>query len=391
MKIAWASNAPWAGTGYGTQTALMLPRLKAAGHDVSAIANYGLNGSVMDWEGIRVYPAGSDWSNDTIPAHAFHHFNGEPGLLIVLYDAWTLKNPIYREMNMAVWAPIDHKPAPPLVAAHFREHGTTPIAMSEFGKRELEAYGLKPLYAPHGVDTNVFVPHDKAEAKRRFGFPEDQFLVGMVSTNNSSPIIRKAYPEAMAAFALFHRDHSDSLLYVHAHNRARLNGADLTAIANGRGIPPEALLFVDEYRYLSGAITPEQMAWIYSAFDVLLFPSLGEGFGIPAIEAQACGTPVIVTDFSAQSELVAPGSGYLVQSQPFWDTAQNADFAMPFIEDIYASLKHAYENPELLRAAGAKARVFAESYDADLVFERDWVPILAQLEEDLPSTEPIIL
>lgn len=391
MKIAWASNAPWAPTGYGQQTAQMLPRLQAAGHDVAAIANYGLYGSVLEWEGVKVYPAGSDWSNDTIPAHAFHHFNGDPGLLIALYDAWTLRNPVYAEMNMAVWVPIDHVPAPPMVAAHFQDHGSTPIAMSRFGEKQLRAYGLNPLYAPHGIDTKVFTPTPTAEAKKILGLPADKFLVGMVSTNNSSPIIRKAYPEAFAAFAMFNHAHEDTLLYVHAHNRARLNGADLTSLANGRGIQPESMLFVDEYRYLSGGISQRELALLYSAFDVLLFPSMGEGFGIPAIEAQACGTPVIVTDFSAQTELVAPGAGFLVGSQPFWDTAQNADFCIPFIEEIHQALEFAYQNREMLEEAGPKARAFAELYDADRVFSEYWVPVLASLEGDLPSVEPIVL
>lgn len=391
MKIAWASNAPWAPTGYGQQTALMLPRLAAAGHDVAAIANYGLYGSILEWEGIRVYPAGSDWSNDTIPAHAYHHFGDEPGLLVVLYDAWTLRNPVYREMNMAVWVPIDHTPAPPMVANHFQEHGSTPIAMSRFGEKQLLDYGLRPLYAPHGIDTKIFHPTPKAEAKKAMGFPADKFLVGMVSTNNSSPIIRKAYPEAMAAYAMFHAANPDSILYIHAHHKARLNGCDLMSLANGRGIPADALLFVDEYRYLAGGISPQEMALLYSAFDVLLFPSLGEGFGIPAMEAQACGTPIIVTDFSAQTELVAPGAGFLVQSQPFWDTAQNADFAMPFIEDIFQALEFAYKNRDALEEAGPKCRAFAETYDADLVFQRDWVPVLDALAGDLPTTEPIAL
>jgi glycosyltransferase involved in cell wall biosynthesis len=49
------------------------------------------------------------------------------------------------------------------------------------------------------------------------------------------------------------------------------------------------------------------MAKIYSAMDVLLNPAMGEGFGITVLEAQACGTPAIVTDFSAMTEVCGGG------------------------------------------------------------------------------------
>jgi glycosyltransferase involved in cell wall biosynthesis len=389
VKIAWMSNAPWASTGYGQQTALMLPRLRDAGHDVCVIANYGLQGGVTEWDGFRVYPSGSDWSNDIIPAHALHWFGGEPGLLVTLYDAWTLRSPFYAELNMAGWVPVDHTPAPPLVAQHFKDTGSTPIAMSLWGKKQLELHGLEPLYAPHGVDTNVFRPHSKSEAKARYGIDPDRFVVGMVSTNNSLQPCRKAYPEAFAAFSYLRDTHPDALLYVHAERKGALGGMDLQILAQGRGIPPENLKFVEDYPYRSGMISPSEMAWIYSAFDVLLFPSMGEGFGIPAIEAQACGTPIIVSDFSAQAELVAPESGYRVQAQPYWDPAQAADFCMPLISDLVDSLVHAAENRHRLAGLSIPCREFAMTYDADHVFSEYWVPTLKQLEAELPSVEPI--
>jgi glycosyltransferase involved in cell wall biosynthesis len=387
MKIAWMSNAPWAPTGYGQQTAQVLPRLVADGHDVAVIANYGLQGGVRDWEGIRVYPSGSNWSNDVIAAHATHWFDGEPGLLVTLYDVWTLEHPAYREMTMAGWVPIDHAPAPRLVARHFAETGSVPIAMSDFGRRQLAADGLDPLYVPHGIDTQVFAP--VPDAKAMFGIPEDVFLVGMVSTNNSLEPCRKAYPEALMAFRRLLHSHPDALLYIHAENRGALGGLDLVALATGVGIPTENLLFVDGYRYRNGLIGQAELANLYSAFDVLLFPSMGEGFGIPTVEAQACGTPVIVTNFSAQAELVGPG--YATAWQPRWDPAQLAYWATPLIDDIAEALVHAAEHRDHLVEIGPACREFALGYDADHVYTTYWQPALETLEGLLPSTAPIRL
>lgn len=389
MKIAWMSNAPWTSTGYGQQTALTVPRIRDAGHDVCIIANYGLQGASLEWDGIRVYPSGRDYSNDVAAAHALHHFDGDDGLLLALYDAWTLQSPAYKELPMAVWTPVDHLPAPPLVVQHFRAHGSVPIAMSRYGERQLRAAGLDPLYVPHSVDTSVYRPRDRVLARDRFGFDRDAFLVGMVSTNNSAQPCRKAYPEAFAAFAMLTQVVPDATLYVHAEQHGLMGGIDLGLLATARGITPDRLIFADQYRYRNGMVSPTELAFLYSAFDVLLFPSLGEGFGIPTLEAQACGTPVIVSDFAAQTELVASGTGFTVATQPYWDNAQAADFGVPIIADIYDALETASARREDLESLRDERVAFAAQYDVDKVFADYWLPALDRLAQELPSVEPI--
>jgi glycosyltransferase involved in cell wall biosynthesis len=103
-------------------------------------------------------------------------------------------------------------------------------------------------------------------------------------------------------------------------------------------------------------------------------PSQGEGFGIPVIEAQACGVPVIVSDFSAQPELV--GSGWAVGGAPDWDEGQGAWFHAPSIDGILSALNEAYNgegNP-------ANARAKALEYDHNVVWDRYWRPIMTELE-----------
>lgn len=390
MKILWASNAPYGPTGYSNQTALMLPRLREAGHQVAVGANWGLQGDMLDWDGFTVYPAGQKYSNDVMPAHAKHWFAGDEGWLIWLYDAWALKSPAYTEMNVAVWTPVDHHPVPPLVVQHFKDHGSVPIAMSKWGRDQLAKAGLDPLYAPHGVDTNVFRPYDKREAKIEVGLDPDKFTVGIVANNSGTAPSRKAYPEMFAAFSLFHQENPDTHLYVHAEMTGEMaDGIDLEYLGAARGIPETAMTFADQYALRLG-LPAEKMARLYSAFDLLLFTSMGEGFGIPVLEAQACGTPVMVHDFSAQSELVAHEAGFLVPvGQPWWDEAQKSDFHMPSIGDIVPRLQYAYDSRDKLAHLSAPCRDFALTYDADRVFEKYWVPVLDELEQRLPSVEPL--
>lgn len=378
MRILWASNAPWAQTGYGTQTAQVVRRLAADGHDVAVAANYGLHGQVMDWGGIPVYPGGYEtWSNDVIGAHAAH-FGAD--WVIALADAWVLKAPSLQQLNLAVWTPVDHVPTPPRVGKFFREFGAVPIAMSDFGRRMLDREHLDPLYAPHGIDTSTYRLVD--DAKRRMGIP-DGFVVGMVAANKGNAPSRKGFPEAFMAFSKFHKTHPDAILYVHTDKDGRFHGLNLPYLAACCDIPSEAVIFTDPHA-LDLGIPDAHMAALYSAFDVLLAPSLGEGFGLPVIEAQACGTPVIVTNWTAQPELV--GGGWTVDGQPSWDPAQDSWFCVPSVAEIVAALEASYAGDPALPVL---ARKKALEYDADTVYADCWRPILTALEQRTPTAEPI--
>lgn len=60
------------------------------------------------------------------------------------------------------------------------------------------------------------------------------------------------------------------------------------------------------------AVPHEDMPALYQAHDILLFPTLREGFGLVAAEAMACGLPVVATDCSSLPELVVDGKGGLL-------------------------------------------------------------------------------
>ena len=114
------------------------------------------------------------------------------------------------------------------------------------------------------------------------------------------------------------------------------------------------------------------------AADVLLNPSYGEGFGLPIAEAQACGTPVIVGDNSAQAEL--RGAGWTAECQPYWSPEDMAWWHAPRIKSVTAALEKAYQHRGDVKLR-ARAREFALRYDADLVAATYWKPALEMLEQ----------
>ena len=155
---------------------------------------------------------------------------------------------------------------------------------------------------------------------------EDAFLVGMVAANKGRPS-RKGFQQAFQAFKKFSDAHDDVYLYLHTTISPDVSaGENIPAILDALGVPPERVMTADQYRMMFDPYSHQSMAKIYSAMDVLLNPAMGEGFGIPVLEAQACGVPAIVTDFSAMQEVC--GAGWHVKYQPHW-TGQNSWQAEP--------------------------------------------------------------
>jgi glycosyltransferase involved in cell wall biosynthesis len=376
--IMWWSNAPWVGTGYGMQTALIGPRIAEYGYRLAFGAFYGLKGSRQVWTApdgkpYVIYPGGRDnHGNDVMAAHARHWFKGKNGITILLSDPWVMRPEIAGRVSCVAWCPVDHDPLIPRTLDWFRISQAIPVAMSRFGMGALEEAGVEDvMYAPHGFDPGVFGAIDRGAARKALGIPLDAFVVGMVAANIGSPS-RKCFSQALCAFSEFRLKRSDAVLYLHTQMEHPL-GENIPTLCDALGIRP---LTADQYGLILG--TPAKVvAATVAAFDVLLNPSQGEGFGVPLVEAQACGTPCIVSDFSSMPE-VAPASegNWNVAGQPVW-TDFDSFQATPFIEGIVEALIEAHDEPEearLMRRIGVHEWAYQE-YQADHVAEF-WKPII---------------
>jgi glycosyltransferase involved in cell wall biosynthesis len=398
MKILWLSNCPWAGTGYGTQTRLFVPRLKKIlGHDMAIAGFYGIEGGVIHWDGIPVYPrAFHPYGNDCYSAHA-KHFGAD--LILTLHDLWVFNTADnVNGLPIASWFPVDSDPIPPPVAAvaklvDFR------VALSKFAAKQLDNIGLDYFYVPHGVDTKVFKPLDKAEARKFVGLPEDKYIVGMVAANKGHSPSRKAFAENIAAFAELRKRHKNVLLYVHTctAEAGENQGVNLVELCESLGLKiGEDVIFANQYVHVLSFPEP-YMVNLYNSFDVLLSVTMGEGFGIPIIEAQACGTPVIVGEWTSMPELLF--GGWKVGKEdayPFWTGLASYQF-VPRIGAIVDCLENAYKHSsDFIKQ---NARVGAEAYDADLITEMFWKPTLETIEKRInevmaplpaPVLEPVV-
>jgi glycosyltransferase involved in cell wall biosynthesis len=350
--------------------------------------NWGLQAAKFDFGGLTVYPSDGGWGNETIGTYARHH---KADFVIALCDAWVMRPDLWPDdLHMAIWAPIDHWPIPPAVLAVLQHKQVTPIAMSRFGYEWMEKFELDPLYVPHAVDTRFYGPvtsEERKAAKVKLEIPEDAFLVGMVAANKGNPTLpRKSFPQAFDAFAQFSKTHPDAYLYVHTDALGgKGSGINLDVCSRVMGIPEERICFPPPEAWHLG-IGREVVRELYHAFDVLLNPSMGEGFGVPILEAQASGVPVITANHSAMPELTH--AGWLVEGDRWWDALQESFCIVPAVGSIVQALEAAYEerDNEELRASAVE---FAIGYDADVVAVRDWEPALNEIAERLSRPREI--
>lgn len=343
---------------------------------------FGLMGASINWRGMTIYPPRQNpYGVDALGAST-KHFGAD--LLVSLYDVWPFPDDVRAlfEPPWMAWTPVDGQPPSPAIVRKVKT-AEYPVAMSLFGKDELWKAGVEADYIPLGIDCDVFKPRDKEVARQELGIPQDVFLVTMVAANKGWPS-RKSFPEALAAFALFQQRHDEAILYLHTTRTplAGRNGIFFDPLLESLGIA-KAVTYADQEALIVG-VPDEQLALIYQASDVLLNPAMGEGFCLPSVEAQACGTPVVTQDFSAMADHTVNGIA-VEPGQPFWIIEGDYWWRMPNVDAIDAALEEIYQMGDDDKASLSLVGVefMLENYGWPVVMEKYWKPFLERVEAEL--------
>lgn len=385
MRIVWSSNSPFCQTGYGIQTAVATQNLKKMGHEVSLFPFFGFQGVKIDWNGIPLYPNNTqDWGvND---AQAIFEEEGAD-LYISLVDVWVLNN-LDQRIPWVPWTPIDHDPVPPLVLETLKGNPSIvkPIAMTRFGQRALKDKGIDAYYLPHTVNTEAYRRDEQIRYTGRCVYEwEDKFVIGTIGTNT---VERKNWNATMQGIHLFAKHHGlgtpecDIRCFWHT-DPGQKNGINLVLLREALGL--DIVSFFPREKDMRFGISRDKMASMINAFDVFLLPSRGEGFGIPLIEAQACGVPVITTKFTGQEELIGSGWG-LTRGILEW-TNQNSWWVVADPHEIAQYLEEAYQlwKTDKYEEMKVNAREFAMQFSEDRVYQYMWPPVLEDIENRLKT------
>lgn len=287
--------------------------------------------------------------------------------------------------------------------------------------------------APPGVDQNVFKPvADKAAHKEQW-LDKDAKITGMVGRNQ----LRKLFPDLIKSYSDFLStlDASEAKNhYLYIHTSYPDQGWKLEDLLTQSGLSHKVLFTYTcqdspnmrgcghwEPRFYSGPITrcprcgqvnltmtnPQKpvadavLSQIYNLFDVYVQYSISEGFGIPMVEAAACGVPLMGTDYSAMCDIIPKCKGTLLPvSKVFTEPVTGMLRVYPDDGALIRELRNFYASPEIVRkgkSAQARqgverwftwertAKILADAFDA--APEADWTqpPRMHQPAAQIPN------
>jgi glycosyltransferase involved in cell wall biosynthesis len=214
------------------------------------------------------------------------------------------------------------------------------ITVSQFSKEDISKYIKYPEeqieIIPPAVDHHLYYPDRNKKCLSKYGIGEDEKVILYVGAEEP----RKNVQFLINSFSkLKNRIPQVKLLKVGTPNYIGVREKLLKQIA-AMNLQKD-VIFV-------GYLSEKELAEIYNAVDLFVFPSLYEGFGIPPLEAMACGTPVITSNTSSLPEVVGNAA---IQADPY-----NVE---RFVEKMYEVLTNEDLKEEMTRKGLERSRLFS--------------------------------
>lgn len=392
-KILWIGDSTHTNSGYANYSREILSRLHKTGkYNVVELACFGTINSVLTskspW---KIYSnlyknKQEEEVYNSAKMNSFGHFRfhdvlleEKPDCVLDVRDWWMLAfedlSPLRRFYNWLIMPPIDSIPQPPQFLSSFRRADKV-LSYTDWGKEELEKVNIKVHgVASPAINYDVFKVLDKNHCRNFLTMNNDDIVILSVMRNQK----RKQYPDLIEAFSkLLDSDLPQNIknkLKLHIHCQYPDAGWDLPKILLNNKCIKHILLtyrceacnsvyvdfFNDSKSYCKkcgkyAATTPgssfgikeAELSTIYNAANLYVQYSSCEGFGMPILEAAACGLKTFGVDYSATPEVVRKCGGEVIKPRSLYYDDAELLRSLPDNQDLINKLKHNLINYHIL-------------------------------------------
>lgn len=264
--------------------------------------------------------------------------------------------PSWEPVQAGKWVhiqPWEYSAVPPEWLDHFANDVDEVWVPSQFNKQIYVAHGVDPtkvVVTPWGVDEEFF--HVNAVPVRLPSEKSFHFLyVGGAIARKGCDLLLEAYLSEFSQnddVGLVIKDVGSTTFYNQSNLHSRIEAA-------ARSHDGPRLIHIDR------SMTDGQLASLYGACDCFVAPYRGEGFGLPILEAMACGLPVIIPSGGPTDEYVSDEHGYILPSRPIrvdlsaWGITEPAFLKEIDVKELRAAMRAAYVNRDHTRQLGRAA------------------------------------
>ena len=433
-RILFCGEASYLSTGYATYTREVLRRLHSTGkYDIAELGTYGKPNEPeindIPW---KFYPNIPDINNtkdvQEYNSNNINQFGAwkfesicldfKPDIVCDIRDFWMMefqeRSPFRRFYNWTIMPTVDAAPQHKQWI-HTYANADGVFTYSDWALSSLKEQSGAAINclgsAPPSADSSYSPVQDKEAHKRSLGFEDGVKIIGTVMRNQR----RKLYPDLFEAFRMFLDKSGRTDVYLYCHTSYPDLGWDLPEIMMKCGVASKCLftyicsecgyVFPDFFKdaisqckkcnkfsaklsNVRNGVPVEILSSIVNCFDLYVQYANSEGFGLPQVEAAACGVPVMSVDYSAMSSVIRKLGGTPLKPKTLYKELETGCMrAVPDNEHTAQKFVEFFDLPQAMRMKkGFESRkLFEEHYQWNQTADK-WEQRFASVEI-LPESE----
>lgn len=310
----------------------------------------------------------------------------QPEVIMVTQDApysGTVRNlPLdWSKYTFIMNAPVDGAPIYPAWVETAKQADGM-LTISEFGVGAWKQAGVAAGLCRPGIHHDKFfqLPDEqRAAIREKLGIAKDAFVLGMMSMNQG----RKDITGTLKAFFDFAQDKPTARLLMDM-DEVSPAGWDIPSLCKQFSWDVGKILFRSEC-VRRGVTELRERYNVLDAHSVLAFR---EGFGLPIIEAMACGVVSMAQDWCAGTEVLTDGRGILIPPIDYFmpSTWGGALDKLPDLKIMTQKLQWLYDNPDERRAMAKRGMEWARQQTWDIAADN----VIRVLETAMAGKKPLL-